>query len=171
MKFYHLLIFLSIIFMVGCTGSDSSNNEPVATDTINEVDSINDSAETGQSITNIPSLWDVEVQPDHSEKLRQPRNNNLASMAPQALINALNESYPGIQLNLNKISKDTIYISIPESKYLSDQIGSTGAYNYLATAVYNLTELNNIKYINLSFKGGEHASPGVYSRDDFKKLR
>ncbi len=157
--------------MVGCTGSDSSNNEPVATDTINEVDSINDSAETGQSITNIPSLWDVEVQPDHSEKLRQPRNNNLASMAPQALINALNESYPGIQLNLNKISKDTIYISIPESKYLSDQIGSTGAYNYLATAVYNLTELNNIKYINLSFKGGEHASPGVYSRDDFKKLR
>lgn len=171
MKCYTAVLFMFLVVMMGCTGSDTSNNEPVETDTLTETDSAVDSSETGQTITNIPSLWDVEVLSDHSEKLQQPADNKIATLSPVQLISALNESNSGISLNFKKISNDTIYVDIPEANYLADQVGSTGAYNYLATVVFNLTELNKIKFVNLSFKGGEHAVPGTYSRDDFKRLR
>lgn len=171
MRRYSIITCLFILFIIGCTGGDGSENEPVESDTLSEVDAAIDSSEMNQTITNVPSLWNVEEQPDHTDKLRQPADNKIAAFSPQELISALNESYPGIYLSFNKISHDTIYIAIPESNYLVDQVGNTGAYNYMATTVFNLTELNKIKYVNFNFKGGEHAAPGTYSRDDFKRLR
>jgi hypothetical protein len=54
---------------------------------------------------------------------------------------------------------------------LANEIGNTGAENYLASTTFTLTELKNIKYVNIAMKPGDHAEPGVYSRDDFKRLR
>lgn len=168
--FYLALIFA--LTLTACNSSDPSDTETVTTDTVTETEVVVDSADVARSVTNIPSLWKVETQTDNkSEKLKKPDDDAVASMAPQALVDALNQSYPDIHLDLKSISHDTMYISIPESNRLTQQMGSTGAYNYLATAVYNLTELNKIKYVHFQFTEGDHAAPGTYSRSDFKNLR
>lgn len=169
-NFYAPLLFLIVI--AACNSSDQSETETIQTDTVTETETYIDSADITPGVTNIPSLWKVELQKNNTtEKLEKPDNDAVASMAPQALIDALNESYPEIHLDLKKISHDTVYVAIPESERLTQQIGSTGAYNYMATAVYNLTELKNVKFVNFQFKEGDHASPGTYNRADFKRLR
>ena len=74
-------------------------------------------------------------------------------------------------MKFDKISNDTIFVKIPESEKLTQQLGSTGAYNYMAATVFNLTELDHVKYVKFDFQGGDHASPGVFTREDFKLLR
>lgn len=169
-KFFYPALVLTI-FLSACNSSDQSDSEPVETDTITETETVVDSADLARSITNIPSLWKVEQSNNNSEKLKKPDNDSVSALTPQSLIQALNLTYPDIQLVLNTISHDTIYISIPESSKLTEELGSTGAYNYMATTVYNLTELRKVKFVNFKFKVGDHAEPGTYTRDDFKQLR
>lgn len=170
MKVYCAIFFCFILLLSGCTGNDQSTapveDEIVTSPPAPEIDSL----EMDQTVSNIPSLWSVEVQPDNSEKLKQPDTID-SQLSPNELMKALNESYPEIQLSFDKISNDTAYISIPQSGYLTDQTGSTGAYNYLAAAVYNITELKDVRYVTFNFKEGDHAAPGTYKRDDFKRLR
>lgn len=64
-----------------------------------------------------------------------------------------------------KQAGDTIWINIPDATYLTQQSGSTGAYEHLGTIVYNLTEIPGIKWVKLDFDEGDHAAPGVYGRD------
>ena len=44
---------------------------------------------------------------------------------------------------------------------LTNQIGDTGAENYLASATYTLTEMKDIHFVNIDMKAGDHAEPGV----------
>jgi len=46
-------------------------------------------------------------------------------------------------------------------------MGSTGAEEFLAAATFTLTEYDNIKAVNFIFEGGDHAEPGIYSRETF----
>lgn len=171
MKFYFYLSCFCLLILGSCTGSDSPDNEQITVDTISETTVEVDSADMSRTIVNVPSLWKVEVQENQTEKLKKPVDNVTKTMAPQQLVDALNESYPEIHLDLKKISHDTAYILVPKSTYLTQQMGSTGAYNYMATAVYNLTELDHVRYVNFNFEQGDHAEPGTYNREDFKRLR
>jgi hypothetical protein len=47
-------------------------------------------------------------------------------------------------------------------------MGSTGPTMFLSSAVYNLTEIPGIRYVNFDFEEGDHASPGTFSRESFK---
>lgn len=168
------LLYTALVFTIilsACNSSDQSDSEPIETDTVTETETVVDSGDLARSVTNVPSLWKVEQQNNNAEKLKKPDNDSVSLLTPQTLIQALNATYPDIQLVLNRISHDTIYIGIPKSQGLTEQLGSTGAYNYMATAVYNLTELNKVKFVNFQFQVGDHAEPGTYSRDDFKRLR
>ncbi|MCO6497289.1 MAG: hypothetical protein J5I50_06465 [Chitinophagaceae bacterium] len=163
-------LFFFVILLAGCRSSDSSGAEEVDTDTILQQDF--DTLDLSKTIVNIPSLWKIKTEDNgREEKLEAPENDQLSSLSATELADALNESYPDIQLSFVKISKDTIYLAIPESQFLTQQTGSTGAFNYMATVVYNFTELKNIKYVNFNFQEGDHAVPGTYSREDFKRLR
>jgi len=73
-----------------------------------------------------------------------------------------------VQLAFVKTSGDTVYLKIPDPMYLTQQMGSSGPTIYLAQAVYSLTEVPGIKYVNLDFEEGDHASPGTFNRDSFK---
>lgn len=90
------------------------------------------------------------------------------SLTTTAVIRFLNTRNPNVQLQFVKQSGDTLYISIPESTYLTQQMGSTGAEMYLAESVYNLTEIPGIHNVRYDFEEGDHAEPGVYNRDSFK---
>ncbi|MEO9211393.1 MAG: hypothetical protein ABI208_09860 [Ginsengibacter sp.] len=162
------LLFISFFF-VGCNSGNGS--EEVIHETVKD-SAVPHSEVPTVTISNKPSLWSVEMQPNSpKDKLQKPIDASIETLSAPQIIDIINEKYSEVNLHFTKISHDTIFLSIPESARLTNQMGSTGAYNYMATVVYNLTELKTLKFIKFDFKEGDHASPGVYSREDFKSLR
>lgn len=170
----NLLFLLPSVFIVfGCDSNNENTPEDKPIDSsLVDTASVFIPEDSARTIVNLPSLWEIEFQEDGGkEKLKAPTDSVLTTLTADQLIQALNTNYPEVQLQFKAISQDTMYVSIPNSEYLANQMGSTGAYNYMATAVFNLTELKNIQYIRFDFKGGSHADPGVFSRGDFDRLR
>ena len=110
-------------------------------------------------------IWAVDF--DKKTKAKNPYLKNQYQHI-DSIIKGLNESNPGIKLEKLKISSDTLYTEINDSEYLGEQMGSSGAEAYFAEAIINLTSIKGIKYVKIDFHGRSHASPDVWSRDDFK---
>lgn len=91
------------------------------------------------------------------------------TLTSAAMIDFLNKRYVNVQLKFERTSGDTLYLSIPEATYLTQQMGSTGPQLYFADIVYNLTEIPGIHYVNFDFEEGDHASPATLNRDSFKE--
>ena len=91
------------------------------------------------------------------------------TLSVDAVTSFLNKKYSNVQLQFGRISGDTIYMSIPQATYLTQQMGSTGPLVYFADAVYNLTEIPGIRYVRFDFEEGDHASPAVLHRNSFKQ--
>mgnify|MGYP003592108052 CR=1 FL=1 len=90
------------------------------------------------------------------------------SLSIPATLAYLNTAYPNIKLDLVKISNDTVYLKIDEANYLTQQMGSSGPTLYLSEVVYDLTEIPGIRNVSFAMEEGDHAGPGVYSRESFK---
>ena len=103
--------------------------------------------------------------------LKQQRYPNPDSLTAVNLIEDLNAAWGNIKLVLVKTSSDTLYVAIPDSKYLGSQMGSAGAQAYMASTTYNLTELKGITYVNYDMPSGDHIAAGTYSRKDFENYR
>ena len=74
-------------------------------------------------------------------------------------------SYPEVGvLRLMNQRGDTLYVEVSNGSYLTQQMGTTGAQEFLMAATYTLTELEEVGYVKLIFEEGDHAQPGVYSR-------
>ena len=71
------------------------------------------------------------------------------------------------KLKLIDIKGQVINIEVINDEYLTQRMGSTGAAEFLATATFTLTEYDNIKFVNFIFEEGDHAIPGLYSREGF----
>ncbi len=91
------------------------------------------------------------------------------SLTITSVIAFLNSQYPNVQLEYIRTSADTLFIAIPDAMYLTQQMGSTGPALYFAAAVYNLTEIPGIRFVNFDFEEGDHAQPSVLNRDSFNK--
>ncbi|WP_257668450.1 hypothetical protein [Parapedobacter tibetensis] len=117
----------------------------------------------------IPSLPYIAVFDDESEQLTAETNSDFdrSLLSVDALTETLLTNYPEIQLEIDKVSNDTLYVKIPGAQYLTQQMGSSGAQMYLLEATYAYTELPNIHVINFSFIEGDHARPGAYTRKSF----
>lgn len=163
-------LFLSAVIF-GCN-SNENKNENVAKEIVPDtITTITDSPDSMQTIINDSPVWKVEQGMEGKEKLIKPQTIILDTLSSSTLVQMINDNFPDIKLELVKVSHDTLYVKIPESLKLTDQIGDTGAENYLASVTFTLTETKNIKFINFNFIGGEHAMPGVFSRENFKTLR
>jgi hypothetical protein len=160
---------IAVCFFVACNSNDDKKIETVQQETVDTVSAMHpeDSART---IVNRTMIWTVEPQSGEKQKLQAPANK-IDTFSSAHLVDLLNENFPDIHLDLIKVSHDTIYVKIPDSKKLTQEIGDTGADDYLAATTYTLTEPKNIKFVNIALKAGDHAEPGVYSREDFKELR
>jgi len=130
----------------------------------------NNSFDSARIIVNRSMIWTVQQESAEKNKLKAP-DSTLSALSSSQLVDLLNRNYPDIHLDFVKTSHDTIYVKIPESTKLTNEMGDTGAENYLASATFTLTELKNVKFVNINMKAGDHAEPGVYSRGDFKNLR
>ncbi len=170
-KFKITFAVIVACFLFAC---NSNNNEKVKTPPEKEVIdtvSTNNSIDSARTIINRSMIWTVQPQGTEKQKLKAPDSAQIHIFSPAQLIDLLNQNNPDIHLDFIKISHDTIYVKIPDSQNLTDNMGDTGAENYLASATFTLTEIKNIKFVNIDMKAGDHAEPGVYKRDDFKSLR
>lgn len=101
--------------------------------------------------------------------LKQLKQVSQDTLTADNIINDINSSWVDVKLDLVKTSHDTLYVAIPESTTLTQNMGTSGAYNYIAAATYSLTELKGIKYVNYAFTEGDHLAPGTMKRSDFNK--
>ena len=169
-KSISIFILLSTI-LFACTNNSDSKEEVI-------YESVQDTAaepkmeDPSLVIQNSPLLWKVELEKNTQiEKLKKPAESKIQTMSTEEITNELNKEFDDIPLQLVKTSNDTAFVKITDSQKFTNRMGSTGAYNYMATVVYNLTEMKNIKFVNFDFTEGDHAVPGVFSREDFKNLR
>ena len=112
-------------------------------------------------------FWTSDLDPKQGLVMVKTRPASADSLTAPIIIQMFNETYPEIPLTFTKISNDSVFINIRNSKYLTQQMGSSGAEAYLAELTYNLTEISGINFVDVKFKVGDHASPGTYSRTDF----
>jgi hypothetical protein len=158
------------LLLFSCNSSDDKTEEKVIESTTVDSAIVDAKSDTALTIVTSPMIWTIDDNDPENEKLKKP-DAKLDTLSSASLVQLLNKSYPDVQMDLLKISHDTMYVSIPDSKKLTQQMGSTGAQNYMAAATYTLTEHKNVKYVNFNMKEGDHAGPGVFSRDDFKTMR
>lgn len=65
---------------------------------------------------------------------------------------------------------DTLDIRILNDEFLTERMGSTGAFCILGETVYTLTENDSVNFVNIEMNEGSHAGPGTYHRSNFKAL-
>ena len=152
MKF-KLIYPLLFIFLIAC---NNSTDAPAIVDDSTTV--------AKESFT-----WQITTNDTNGKmmfkKMLTPRN----SIDAATVLEPVMAMYPEIKPEYIGVSNDTAYLKIADANFLTRQMGSNGALEYLATLVYNITEIPHVSYVNLSFEPGDHAQPGVFSRADFNK--
>ncbi len=81
---------------------------------------------------------------------------------------SLNRKYPDIFLSDPTQKNDTVFVKIKDSDYLTQGLGTMGAEIYLAESTYSFTQIPGVGYVTYDFKLGDHASPGTFTRENFK---
>lgn len=164
MKNYVLFIIITIFF-IAC---NSSKDKEAA----NTADSAVVSKSTDSSaIKDMHYFWVADIVPQQGLVLTKARPLSADSLSAPVIIQMFNEMYPEIPITVNKIGHDSIFIKIGNSKYLTQQMGSSGPETYFAELTYNLTEVPGINYVDFNFKEGDHAAPATYSRTDFVQVK
>lgn len=108
--------------------------------------------------------WDCTAE-DKQRKRILPAKDSVPF--PQAFVNGINKTYGETQLKYDRISGDTVYVSIENAEWLTNRAGSSGAEQYLSFASLNLLETKGVHYVTYAFTPGAHARPGTWSRKDF----
>lgn len=156
------------IALLSCHSQDKTKNdipEVVTEDTVYDspTTSSNDSL---LYVKNQSLLWHVDDTKEF--KLVKPKVKGIDSMSAINVIGLINNNFDSVHIDYIKTSHDTIYVHIPHSEMLTERMGSTGAENFMASSTFSLTNVKGINYVNFDFVEGDHASPGVYSRNNFK---
>lgn len=113
-------------------------------------------------------FWTVD---DYNKIKTQVYKDTVDVTDPQSVVNGINSIYRDIHLLFIRQSNDTVYAKIDSAFTFTNDMGSSGAAEYLSTVVINLTTLNNVNFVNLDFPKGNHASPGVFSRKDYENFK
>lgn len=117
------------------------------------------------------ALWgyqfDAQINDFKIVKLRQFSSDTLTTKSIESIIN---KTWPKVQIQFLKSSNDTVYLSIPQSEVLTQQMGSSGASHFIGSTIYSFTELKGIKYVSFDFEEGDHAAPGVFGRRSEEKI-
>ena len=161
------LIFLLIFSLfVSCNSTETVKE-------VSKVDSIivENKIDSATSIKDSHYFWTADQDAPKGLVMKKTWPLSKDSLTVPNLINLLNQQHQEIVLVFSKISGDSIFVKINKSNHLTQQMGSSGAEAYLAEVTYNLTELNGINFVDIRFKEGDHAQPGIYSRTDFVDIK
>ncbi|HUH33281.1 MAG TPA: hypothetical protein VLZ28_04960 [Daejeonella sp.] len=108
-----------------------------------------------------------------STQLLEIKKNPVAhpeNLNEQDIIDALNLKYPQIKIEAVSREGNTAIVKIPNSVYLTQEMGSAGARAFLAEATYSLTEIDGIEAVDFRFEPGDHAMPGILTRKSFENF-
>ncbi len=163
---YTLLFSTGSLILFSCSNSTDTDSSSEERDTTYITSNPNGDMEVTKIMTT--AIWSTEYDTIKNDfRLVKNREVNADTLSPKTIIAGINNAWDSVKLQFNKLSQDTVYVSIPQSNYLTQRMGSSGPQEYLASATFNLTELKGIKYVNYSFDEGSHLTPGTYSRNLF----
>ncbi|HWK56861.1 MAG TPA: hypothetical protein VNQ80_05975 [Parapedobacter sp.] len=151
-----------VLIVLSCQNESRNNaSEAIQEDPASEI-----AADIGAPL---PALPYIAVFDDESEQLEAEKNTDFdrTSLTVDALTLALRTNYPEIELEVDRISNDTLFVRIADASYLTQQMGSSGARVYIMEATYAYTELPDIEVVHFDFAEGDHAIPGNYTRRSF----
>ena len=158
----NLAILFSIMALLSCNNSGNNNGDAIG-DTV----LVDEELVAGDRM-----IWIADYDTVKNQfYLKKQRTVNTDSLTPAKLISDINAGWENVKLVFDKVSNDTLYVTIPDSEYLTERMGSSGAQAYLASTTYNLTELRGIQFVNYDFEAGDHLSPGTFGRKDFDDFR
>ncbi len=157
------ILFVVCIFLFSCTSDKKADEQADSSVSISETKS-------PEIISDIP--WSAVVD-SVSQVISMEKSSyiSIEELDSTNVIEAINRKYPDIKLTWKSQKGDTANVYIADPSYLTQQTGTMGAEIFLAESTYSLTEIPGIKAVNFSFKIGDHASPGVYRRTDFKSFK
>ena len=167
LSFRFITLCFTILFLNACTSISNEKHtaeETLQTKTVAQQQSKNNTQKVFNKL-----IWATDFDTvKHDFVLLKNREVNADTLTPQKIISEINSVNPSILLEFKKVSNDTIFVLIPDSYYLTERIGTTGASCYMASTTFSLTELKGVKYVNYDFEAGEHLSPGTETRNDYK---
>ena len=159
-----LLVFFLLTILYSCSNAEKERR---STDSIQKPETRSKIAV--RKLDSIP--WTAEYN-DKTQKLEMQQNRSgFTGLQEDAILNVLNKKYPEIKLEAKGFKGDTLVVAIKNAFYLTQAMGTTGADTYLAEATYSLTEIPSVKAVKFEFEEGDHAIPGVYTRESFSDFR
>jgi hypothetical protein len=154
-----------ILLMIGC-------NAPQRDHSATDDKQVESEKAPASPVASDPSgaIWNFDFNQQTEEyEVKQLRPVDSDTLTGETLAKIVNKSWPGIQIKFIGTSNDTAFIAIPDSKVLTQQMGSAGAESFMISTTFSFTELKAINYVLFDFKEGDHAIPGVYSRSSWDK--
>ncbi len=158
MKHTTYLTLLVLLFSVSCSNDKRQQKE--------DADSLSSSRAEPVKVDSLP--WNAVFNPGTQLLELKKSPGDLSNASPEQMANAINRKYSDILLEIEGRKADTLFAKIQEAEKLTQGMGTTGAETYLAEVTYALTELKGVKAVDFDFKAGDHAIPGVYTRQSFK---
>lgn len=120
-----------------------------------------------QDAVRLQPMWTYDYDAD---TVRYVGGLDSVDLSLEELAQMVNDKYRDkVMLDLVGQQNDTVFVKIDSAIYLTQQMGSAGARDFMAVTTFILTEAKGSEYISFDFKEGDHASPGVYSRKTFAK--
>ncbi len=162
------LISLGLILLI--IGCNTKQQEDRATDDTNEKSEIG--SESSVVYDPLEAIWGYDYNQQTEEfELKQLRPVDRDTLTGETLEKIINKSWPRVQIKFMRTSNDTVFVSIPDSKVLTQQMGSAGAQSFMISTTFSLTELKDIDYVSFDFQEGDHARPGVYNRNSWDEIK
>ncbi|MFD2162543.1 hypothetical protein ACFSJU_09065 [Paradesertivirga mongoliensis] len=155
-------VLLAYVLVVSC--SNESENKVTDQDVADTV------VEDAPAPINAPP-YAVEYDQETQDLNLVRSKENIGKADVDDMLRVINAKYEGIKLDLISSKTDTVNLRIADASKLTQEMGSAGAEAYLAEVTFSLTELPGIKAIKVEFEEGDHAMPGVYTREDFKNVK
>jgi hypothetical protein len=158
------LISLGLIFLaIGCTTRQQGNRAPDDLDDKSVV-----RTESSVAHESLEAIWKYDFnQQTEAYEVTQLRSVDKETLTGETIEKIINKAWPDVQIKFIRTSNDTAYISIPDSKVLTQQMGSAGSESFMVSTTFSITELKGIRFVSYDFEEGDHAVPGVYNRNSW----
>ena len=126
-----------LIFLLSCNNDakNTSSEDSIDNSGVEGSDTAVEQKEPVVTDKKLFYIWQVDA-----EGKTKTRNPSLQSSFynVDTLITGLNENYPKIKLEKTRLGHDTLFTRIDNAQYLTEQMGSAGAEQYVAQVVLNL---------------------------------
>ncbi len=166
-QFHYILILFGFLLFTACQSSETTKQ---TSDTLTEQAESLSTPETDSTGTLSGDLPYEAVYNEQTQQIDIKPDRQAGVPDIDQVVLMMNKKYPNIIMEKPEQKGDTLYVKIPNATALTQEMGTMGANIYLAEGTYAFTTIPGIRAVFFDFTEGDHAVPGVYTRDSFKDL-